>query len=101
MDEPDDEGSPELPAVRRPDLRGAGRGPAAFPPPYSAPVLGAGHAEPPPVRASPLARARRLAYPPPRRLDQVDLFHGVPVADPYRWLEALDSPDPRAWVAAE
>jgi len=101
MDEPDDEGSPELPAVRRPDLRGAGRGPAAFPPPYSAAALGAGHAEPPPVRASHLARARRLAYPPARRLDQVDLFHGVPVADPYRWLEDLDSPETRAWVAAE
>src|SRR5262245_7575835 len=100
MDELDDEGSPEVPAVRRPDLRGAGRGPATSPP-YSAAALGAGHAEPPIVRTPYRASARRLAYPPARRLDQIDLLHGVSVADPYRWLEDLDSPETRAWVAAE
>src|SRR4051794_35755592 len=100
MDELDDEGSPELPAVRRPDPRGAGRGPAIAPP-YSAAALGAGHAEPPSVRATRRAGARRLAYPPARRLEHVDLLHGVPVADPYRWLEDLDSAETRAWVAAE
>ncbi len=43
----------------------------------------------------------RLPYPATRRVDQVDLFHGVQVADPYRWLEDLDSDETRAWVAAQ
>jgi prolyl oligopeptidase len=40
-------------------------------------------------------------YPPARRTDQVDTYHGVAVSDPYRWLEELDSPETRAWVEAE
>ena len=30
----------------------------------------------------------KITYPETRRVDQVDEFHGVKVADPYRWLEA-------------
>lgn len=41
------------------------------------------------------------AYPASRRVDQVDVLHGVPVADPYRWLEDGSSPEVRAWADAE
>ena len=45
----------------------------------------------------------RLAYPHTRRVDHVDTYFGVKVADPYRWLEAdvRHSPEVAAWVKAE
>src|SRR5688572_105421 len=42
-----------------------------------------------------------LRYPPTRASDQVDLYHGTTVADPYRWLEDTDSPETRAWIEAQ
>lgn len=42
-----------------------------------------------------------LSYPAAHRGSQVDDYHGTKVADPYRWLEDVDSPETRAWVEAE
>jgi prolyl oligopeptidase len=41
------------------------------------------------------------AYPPARRDDVADDFHGTLVADPYRWLEDPAAPETRAWVDAQ
>jgi prolyl oligopeptidase len=43
----------------------------------------------------------RLTYPATRRSDQADDYHGTTIADPYRWLEDPDSPETRAWIAAQ
>ncbi|MGI8618737.1 MAG: S9 family peptidase, partial [Gemmatimonadaceae bacterium] len=47
------------------------------------------------------AQTPALSYPPARQADQIDVLHGVSVADPYRWLEDSDSPETRAWIEAQ
>jgi prolyl oligopeptidase len=42
-----------------------------------------------------------LRYPAAQKGSQVDVYHGVRIADPYRWLEDTDSPETAAWVKAE
>ncbi len=42
-----------------------------------------------------------VVYPQARRSAQLDDYHGVAVADPYRWLEEPDSPETRAWIEAQ
>jgi prolyl oligopeptidase len=43
----------------------------------------------------------QLSYPKTRKVDQIDQYHGVSVADPYRWLEDDNSADTKAWVKAQ
>lgn len=42
-----------------------------------------------------------LAYPAARTVDQVDDYFGTRVADPYRWMEDLDSPEIKQWIDQE
>ncbi|HKW44082.1 MAG TPA: prolyl oligopeptidase family serine peptidase [Candidatus Eremiobacteraceae bacterium] len=51
----------------------------------------------------PLAGAgdTKASYPPAARGSVVDTYFGTTVADPYRWLENVDSPETQTWVNAE
>ena len=42
-----------------------------------------------------------LTYPTPPTSDQVDDYHGTPIADPYRPLEDSDGAASRAWIEAQ
>ncbi len=42
-----------------------------------------------------------MRYPDTRQCDAVDQYGAARVADPYRWLEDLDSPEVAAWAAAQ
>ena len=55
---------------------------------------------PPSALPSPI-EPRPYRYPPARRADVVDDYHGTKVADPYRWLETPDAPETVRWVEAE
>ncbi|MGI4741015.1 MAG: prolyl oligopeptidase family serine peptidase [Janthinobacterium lividum] len=52
-------------------------------------------------RLHPTATSTALTYPETRRDAHTDDYFGTTVADPYRWLEALDSPETKEWVTAE
>jgi prolyl oligopeptidase len=51
--------------------------------------------------AATVTLAQPLQYPVTKKVDQVDVYHGTKVADPYRWLEDDMSPQTAAWVEAE
>ncbi|MEL6897383.1 MAG: S9 family peptidase, partial [Planctomycetota bacterium] len=42
-----------------------------------------------------------LKYPTTRAGETVDDYHGTKVADPYRWLEDVESEETGKWVAAQ
>ncbi|MBX3243892.1 MAG: S9 family peptidase [Acidobacteria bacterium] len=43
----------------------------------------------------------RYSYPPAKKIDQVDDYHGTKVQDPYRWLEDTASKDSQDWIEAQ
>ncbi|MGB3786483.1 MAG: prolyl oligopeptidase family serine peptidase [Phormidesmis sp.] len=42
-----------------------------------------------------------LPYPPTRQVSQTDTYHGISVADPYRWLEDPNAEETAQWVEAQ
>ncbi len=42
-----------------------------------------------------------FTYPPSRREEVVEVLHGLPIADPYRWLEDLNASETKDWIAAQ
>lgn len=48
-----------------------------------------------------VASAQKLQYPPAKKVDQVDTYFGVNVADPYRWMEDETSQERTAWIDAQ
>ncbi len=47
------------------------------------------------------ADAADMTYPPTMRKPVVDTYHGIAVTDDYRWLEADNAPDVKAWIAEQ
>uniref|UniRef100_M4B8P4 Prolyl endopeptidase n=1 Tax=Hyaloperonospora arabidopsidis (strain Emoy2) TaxID=559515 RepID=M4B8P4_HYAAE len=45
--------------------------------------------------------AKKLTYPTVRRADIVEHLHGVPVSDPYRWLEDPDAAETRTFITQQ
>ena len=42
-----------------------------------------------------------LVYPPTSKIEESDIYHGIKVEDPYRWLEKPDSEATEDWVKAQ
>jgi prolyl oligopeptidase len=57
-----------------------------------------GPAAPPPAAGGP---ELPIQYPDSRRVEHVDRYHGVEVADPYRWLEDLEGEETAIWVGSQ
>jgi prolyl oligopeptidase len=70
------------------------------PPAPAAPTAAPATAVAVPAPEAPAAHAA-FAYPQARKADVIETHHGVPVPDPYRWLEDMESAEVRRWVTDE
>lgn len=43
----------------------------------------------------------KIEYPKTKKVEQIDEYHGVKIADPYRWLEDDNSAETKKWVEAQ
>ena len=43
----------------------------------------------------------QITYPNSNRGNQIHIYHGTPIPDPYEWLEDCDSPDTKTWIEAQ
>ncbi len=48
-----------------------------------------------------LAAGGAAEQPTAKRVDHADVYHGVRVADPYRWLEDMNGSETKAWASAQ
>lgn len=55
----------------------------------------------PPEQAPESELEEGYIYPHTQRLDHSDDYHGTAVSDPYRWLEQIEHPSVRQWVAQQ
>lgn len=46
-------------------------------------------------------KQERLKYPVAKKVNVVDDYFGTKVADPYRWMENIDSPEVKKWIQEE
>ncbi len=46
-------------------------------------------------------KRKGLKYPVAKKVDVVDDYFGTKVADPYRWMEDINSPEVKKWIEAE
>jgi prolyl oligopeptidase len=53
------------------------------------------------MRSASAGRSARFSYPEARVTDVVDDYHGVRIADPFRWLEDPLSAETQRWVSAQ
>ncbi len=60
-------------------------------------LVAAACGKPPPPKPG-ITADGRIVYPHAPRGEQRDVYHGVEIADPYRWLEEVDAPATVEWV---